>query len=72
MEGQLERILGCPRDPLDCLEGCVLGDIKGGCRYVLEDWKRCPGGSLGVFQAVQDSPKTGRIRLDCLRSVRQL
>jgi len=26
--GQLRRILGCPRDPPDCLEGCV--GFKGG------------------------------------------
>jgi len=24
--GQLGRILGCPRDPPDCLEGCVWWD----------------------------------------------
>jgi len=56
--GKLGRILGCPWDPLDSMDGCLCEDIKGG--------------SQDVFQAVWDPPKTGRIRLDCLRSLIQL
>jgi len=70
--GQLGKILGCPWDPLDSMDGCLCEDIKGGSWDVLQDWKRCPGGSQDVFQAVWDPPKIERIRLDCLRSLRQL
>ena len=33
--GQLGRILGCPRNPPDWLDGCVCGDNSGGSWDVL-------------------------------------
>ena len=57
--GQLGRILGCPWDPPDGLEGCVLGEIQGGSWDTLgipqTAWRAGCGGTsrevLGILQS---------------------
>ena len=47
--GQLGRILGCPWDPLDCLEGCVCETSREDPDIPLDSIEGCmwEGGQLG-------------------------